>query len=141
MSVDIRYFKYPLSQTFIKSNFFFVPISTPGNSCYKFGRTSNVAIPNFYSVPWALFRAGFHLLSRNFHHSHSNVERINSESLIKCLSFHFSSRHVSSESLTPSLGKKYRALKDLECSLSNKEDAVPKNTISTWTKSKAMSLL
>ena len=47
MSVDIRYFKYPLSQTFIKSNFFFVPISTPGNSRYKFGRYLKRRYPEF----------------------------------------------------------------------------------------------
>ena len=60
---------YSLSPTFIISNFFFGPFSTPGNCPNKFVR---------YFEPCYLDL---------FHFTHSNVGRIHSKNLIECFAF------------------------------------------------------
>ena len=69
---DISYLEYPLSRTFIISNFFFGPFSTLHNFHYRFLR---YLTPRFlelslcrtiFSVPSVLFRAVLHPLTQTF---------------------------------------------------------------------------
>ena len=69
---DIRCLKYPLSQTFIISNFLFVPFSSLGDCRYKFvpclePRYFKLSLcRTIFSVPSALLKTVFHPLSRTF---------------------------------------------------------------------------